>query len=395
MFERLKPACGNQVAIRSAGAILMIAVAATLSAGSGEAAVPFGEGPLKRTTTKRPALEKLPRGPVQIVVSIDRQSVTLYLGGMFVARSAVSTGVHGHPTPTGVFTVLQKDKWHRSNIYSLAPMPYMQRITWSGVALHAGVLPGYPASHGCIRMSYDFAVRLWGITRRGARVIVARGDPAPAGIVHSTLFAPKAKVDPPPSVAANPERPVEPQAGPAKLGPANEPAVIQAAEAVKRDGSVEAPAAPAAAARRTGNVSVFVTRKAGKLFVRHNYMPLFDVPIALKDPARPLGTHVFTAMELTEDGTGMRWTAITMPSEAPKADASRPHGKKSRREERKVAIAPVTSKAAVEALDRIEIPPDAADRISELLTPGSSLIVSDQGISEETGDETDFIILAR
>ena len=100
-------------------------------------------------------------------------------------------------------------------------------------------------------------------------------------------------------------------------------------------------------------------------------------------------------MELTEDGTGMRWTAITMPSEAPKADASRPHGKKSRREERKVAIAPVTSKAAVEALDRIEIPPDAADRISELLTPGSSLIVSDQGISEETGDETDFIILAR
>src|SRR5205814_218369 len=83
-------------------------------------------------------------------------------------------------------------------------------------ALHAGVLPGYPASHGCIRMSYDFAVRLWGITRRGARVIVARGDPAPAGIVHSTLFAPKATVDPPPSAAANPERPGEPHAGPAK-----------------------------------------------------------------------------------------------------------------------------------------------------------------------------------
>ena len=86
---------------------------------------------------------------------------------------------------------------------------------------------------------------------------------------------------------------------------------------------------------------------------------------------------------------------VTMPGEASKIDVARPHKKKSRREERKVAIAPVTSKAAVEALDRIEIPPDAADRISELLTPGSSLIVSDQGISEETGDETDFIILAR
>src|SRR5262249_40686897 len=101
---------------------------------------------------KRGQSEKLPRGPLHLVVSIANQNVSLYAGGTFVARAPVSTGMRGHPTPTGIFTVIQKHKWHRSNIYSLAPMPYMQRITWSGVALHAGVLPGYPASHGCIRL---------------------------------------------------------------------------------------------------------------------------------------------------------------------------------------------------------------------------------------------------
>ena len=102
-----------------------------------------------------------------IEVSISKQQLTLYENGAPVAHSPVSTGMAGHPTPTGIFSVIGKEIFHRSNIYSGAPMPYMQRITWSGVAMHAGVLPGYPASHGCIRLPHDFAVRLYGLTRHG------------------------------------------------------------------------------------------------------------------------------------------------------------------------------------------------------------------------------------
>ena len=102
-----------------------------------------------------------PKGPLQIIISIADQQLSLYDNGAPIARSSVSTGVQGHPTPLGVFSVISKERWHRSNIYSGAPMPYMQRITWSGIALHAGVVPGHPASHGCIRLTNDFAIRLW------------------------------------------------------------------------------------------------------------------------------------------------------------------------------------------------------------------------------------------
>src|SRR5262249_15222125 len=107
----------------------------------------------KAEPKKDPGFGDLPKGPLQIVVSISNQKVTLFSDGVQVAQGPVSTGVPGHPTPMGVFSIIEKDRYHHSNIYSGAPMPYMQRITWSGVALHEGVLPGYPASHGCIRMS--------------------------------------------------------------------------------------------------------------------------------------------------------------------------------------------------------------------------------------------------
>ena len=99
--------------------------------------------------------------------------------------------MHGHPTPMGVFSVIQKHKLHHSNIYSGAPMPFMQRITWSGVAMHAGVLPGYPASHGCIRMPMAFAVKMWNWTRMGARVIVTPGEITPASFSHPLLVDPE------------------------------------------------------------------------------------------------------------------------------------------------------------------------------------------------------------
>ena len=103
----------------------------------------------------------------------------IYDANGFFAETPVSTGMPGHPTPMGVFSVIQKQKLHHSNIYSGAPMPYMQRITWSGVAIHAGVLPGHPASHGCIRMPMAFAVKMWNWTKMGARVVITPGEITP------------------------------------------------------------------------------------------------------------------------------------------------------------------------------------------------------------------------
>src|SRR5215468_2371625 len=131
-----------------------------------------------------------PKGPLTIAISIAKQRLTVYDQDKPIMEAPVSTGMPGHPTPMGVFSVIQKERFHRSNIYSGAPMPFMQRITWSGVAMHAGVLPGYPASHGCIRMPTAFAVKMWNWTKMGARVFVTPGEiPAPASFSHPLLPA--------------------------------------------------------------------------------------------------------------------------------------------------------------------------------------------------------------
>ena len=137
-----------------------------------------------------------PQGPLIIAISIERQNLKIYDANGFFAESTVSTGMRGHSTPMGVFSVIQKHKFHHSNIYSGAPMPYMQRITWSGVAMHAGVLPGYPASHGCIRMPMAFAVKMWGWTRMGARVVITPGEMTPAKFSHPLLVAQKVAPQP-------------------------------------------------------------------------------------------------------------------------------------------------------------------------------------------------------
>ena len=158
-----------------------------------------------RTRQKLPDAPKdtaKPRGPIVIAISIEKQELKLYDQNGLFAESPVSTGMRGHSTPMGVFSVIQKNKYHRSNIYSGAPMPYMQRITWSGIAMHAGALPGYPASHGCIRMPMNFAMRMWGWTRMGARVIVTPGEVSPVDFSHPLLIARKPETKP---VAAMPE----------------------------------------------------------------------------------------------------------------------------------------------------------------------------------------------
>jgi lipoprotein-anchoring transpeptidase ErfK/SrfK len=114
-------------------------------------------------------------GPVRVVVSLSQQKAFVYKAGALLAASPVSTGRRGHETPTGTFPILEKQVHHRSNIYSNAPMPFMQRLTPYGIALHAGRLPGYPASHGCIRLPWGFAKRLYGLTGSGTIVTITRG----------------------------------------------------------------------------------------------------------------------------------------------------------------------------------------------------------------------------
>jgi len=437
---------------------------------------------------------KLPPGPLHVIVSLDKQTATLFAGGIPVASSPISSGTRTHPTPMGVFSVLQKNRHHISNLYG-APMPYMQRLTWSGTALHQGPLPGYPASHGCVRMTKEFSELLWRVTRIGARVIIARSETAPVEIAHPALFVPRpAAPDEVPSASrppaagrlpsatlspaardaearvvrtadasnrlprtvvedtarpmvaaplANASAPEQPTklpiesdgaaatapvtaAEPAPSAPsqAPQPATVAAATTPPQDSSPPAPsvttaaepspadpspaepaidpraiAAEAAARarearRRAAPISVFVSRREGKLYVRQGMEPLFDAPIAIANPERPIGTHVYTAMEAKDDG--LRWTVVSIPSSYPRAEeTAKPQDRKQRNSKRPLKAEPVDlgpPSNASEALGRIAIPPEAVARIAQIVKPGSSLIVSDNRLSNETGKTTDFIV---
>jgi hypothetical protein len=131
--------------------------------------------------------ERSPSGPILIIVSIPDQLVHVYRNGIRIAASTCSTGKPGHRTPSGVFKILQKDKHHRSSTYNNAPMPNMNRLTWSGIALHAGNLPGYPASHGCVRLPMGFSEKLFGVTRLGMTVVIADERSQPSAVVHPGL----------------------------------------------------------------------------------------------------------------------------------------------------------------------------------------------------------------
>jgi hypothetical protein len=333
-------------------------------------------------------------------------------------------------------------------------MPYMQRITWSGVALHEGVLPGYPASHGCIRMSHDFAQKLWPVTNLGVRVIVAHNELAPVDFAHPKLFVPKPK-PPEPAIAAaggtdgrdvvgaivmaqatlpeNDAIDATPQAEPKPDATSDRAAadVITPAPTVAPDADVVAAQAQRAQAteaqpteaapsdndavkpaptddpakpvtpptkaadqptKRSGQVAVFVSRKEQKIFVRQGFVPLFDMPIVIEQPDQPLGTHVFTAMEVTDNGSGMRWNLISIPSEPAASTEQRDTRKKSKEAPAARAKPPAS---AAQALNRIQMPKEAVDRIGEILSPGSSLVISDEGLGRETGRYTEFIVLSR
>jgi hypothetical protein len=409
----------------------------------------------------------VPQGPLTVIVSIDQQRATLFANGQPVASTAISSGTRSHPTPMGVFSVIQKRRHHVSNLYG-AQMPFMQRLTWSGTAMHQGPLPGRPASHGCIRLPKDFAQLLWKATRIGARVVVTRDEVAPVAIAHRNLFqpappmaqlpravvpaSPRALIKTadathaiPASVAAAMGKPVAAQAvvrasaaaQPTKLlmgadgniemlhpaAPVATPAAVDAAKTVPTGTAptesepepandpalkimVDEPPRAAAPAPRAAKakgkpepVSVFVSRKEGKLYVRQAMEPLFEAPVAIVDPDAPIGTHVYTAMGSKDGGGSLRWTAVSIPSgyARPDADARSAKGKKRKTAKvaEPVALDPEPVPGADAALDRLIMPPDAVDRIAALITPGSSLIVSDNKLSGETGKSTGFIVLTR
>jgi lipoprotein-anchoring transpeptidase ErfK/SrfK len=413
-----------------------------------------------------------------IEISIAKQQLTLYEKGEPVAHAPVSTGMAGHRTPTGIFSVIQKEVFHRSNIYSNAPMPFMQRITWSGVALHAGVLPGYPASHGCIRMPSDFAVKLYHLTRRGARVLVLPGEVAPVRFENPRLFTaikpaehanevvtaadtPAIKTLQVNRAAASQASPVLSDASRETVGvgqssrsldaqapdraspnateqdstavttgtvvvkpiPVAAPQPIELRRSFQPAGDISsvssassfqsAPTLDAAPATETppaglvpygperplraGPITVFISKKEGKLFVRKGFEPVFSSPVTFANPDEPIGTHLFTAIEANPDETSFRWDVVSLSDHVGhKPEASREaavRGHKGRHVEQ-VERAPRAATAA-QALDRVEIPQEARERISALMSTGAALIISDQGLGGETGRETDFIVLTR
>ena len=328
---------------------------------------------------------KVPVGPLHVIISIAKQRATVFSNGIRIAEAPISTGVPGHPTPMGVFSVISKSRYHSSNIYSGAPMPYMQRITWSGIALHQGSLPGFPASHGCIRLPEAFAIKLWALSKVGARVIVTRDEAAPFKIENARLFVPKK----PPEIMT-----IVAEAATAAMMGSTGSIVVSASAA---DGAKLPNAARPTAEqqKRKGPVQVFVSRKEAKLYVRQDFAPLFDAPVTIAEPDKPWGTHVFTVMEIKDDKAD--WSAVTIPSGyAHRADRrSRKLSAKEVERQQKRAADLANAPTAALALERFEAPKDAVDRISELLAPGSALIVSDNALSEETGLETDFIVLTQ
>ena len=316
-----------------------------------------------------------PKGPIEIIISIADQRVSLYDNGTLIARSSVSTGTQRHPTPLGVFSVISKQRWHRSNIYSAAPMPYMQRITWSGIALHAGVVPGHPASHGCIRLTSDFAIQLWHLTNRGTRVIIAHDDVQPVEITNPQLFKPKAASGSPEFGTAT----VADNIAAATHGPVVSNAETQETTNLQIPGSALAGVAP----QKVVPISIFVSRKLSKLFVRQDFKRLFDVPVKIQNPEEPLGTHVFTAMKFQNEGAAIRWTVVSMPEEFPRMSGGTANEREAPAKQifETTLPVPLPDKANT-ALDRIEVPQDVVERISELLTPGLHLLYPTTDLAE-------------
>ena len=213
------------------------------------------------------APEISPEGPVTIIVSLATQRAYAYRNGVPIGVSTVSTGKAGYATPTGIFTILQKDVDHVSNLYSDAPMPFMQRLTWGGVALHAGNLPGYPASHGCIRLPPDFAKRLYEITKLGMTVVITKDAAVPIVSAAPVILA---------------EDGTDLVTGRYRWAPERSP---------------------------TGPVSIVVSGRDRRVIVLRNGIEIGSSPIGIDGVIER--TSAFTLQAV--DSTGQRWLRLPLP----------------------------------------------------------------------------------
>jgi hypothetical protein len=286
--------------------------------------------------------EMSPKGPVVLVVSLPEQRAFVYRNGVLIGASTVSTGKKGHETPTGVFTILQKHEDHYSNVYNNAPMPYMQRLTWSGVALHAGRLPGYPASHGCVRMPYEFAQLLFGETKTGLTVIVSDEKEFPSTVAHPGLVAP-----------------VDAQGAPARELP--------------RTGDIawQPEAAP------EGPVTILVTNEDRRIRIFRAGVEIGHAPFTLDDPNRKVTLHVLTRLEPSADdpvalATGQpipRWLMVSGERE--------------------------TTVSADQLLAVIKAPPEFLRQAATVVGPGTTMVITQPAstASTTTATATDFTVL--
>ena len=382
-------------------------------------------------------------GPLQIMVSKDLQELKIYDGGVVIATSRVSTGKAGHSTPTGIFSILEKKRTHFSNLYDSAPMPFMQRLTWSGIALHASnSVPSYPASHGCVRLPNDFAKTLFSTTRRGGHVLITDREIAPQHIVHAALFKPSVVVPDTPLLSEAGLRPALIEAGDKSVEVAMtdpKPEIVtpivektekdpirilitrrgeremmmdlqslltslgydaglpdglhgkqtvtairafQLAEGLTEDGQV------------TPELIAAVYAKAGKgappngqILVRQKFKPLVEAAITIRNPEMALGTHFLLARDVDGDKGTAEWYGVSMDNQLSTATLKR------------LGITTEADTAAPDALtrtlDRLDIPEDTRNRIASLMGEGASLSISDTGLGPETGDGTDFITVTR
>ncbi len=282
------------------------------------------------------AADAVPSGPVVVVVSLTEQRAFVYRNGVRVGVASASTGKPGHRTPTGVFTVLQKDADHHSKTYNNAPMPYTERLTWDGVALHAGGLPGYPSSHGCVHLPSEFARLLFGISRTGMTVVIADDHSAPNEVAHPAALAP-----------------VNPTTG------ADD---VQPRLAASEDERWEPAKSP------DGTLSIVVSAADRRAIVLRNGIEIGRAKVTIDDPTRPLGTHALVMLE----GAGQGPSRID-----PSAPAHR-----------WIAVGLAGHAGATEqpALDiaRIRLPPSFASALYAALAPGATLLVTDAPVLEDT-----------
>jgi len=268
-------------------------------------------------------------GPMAVIVSLTEQRAYAYRNGILIGFTTISSGKPGHETPTGVFTILQKDKNHHSDKYNDAPMPYQERLTWDGVALHAGGLPGYPESHGCVHLPTEFARLLFDATNMGMTVVVADEKSAPVSVAHPKALLP---IDP-------------------ATGAANNLPPLDAGEDFRWD----------PANSPDGPVSMVLSRSDQRLVVYRNGREIGRARIAFHAPATNAGTRAYIVSDGFMPGTRMpNWIAIGVPGHGD--DAGKP--------------------LAASAIDNVTIPPQFVADVLPLLTPGVVLVATDEAIRE-------------